>query len=49
MLLSAPVWIGLDTPFFDAAMFAVAALWLVFGAPAVFIWLGLRRHAAMAR
>lgn len=34
-----------DTPLLDAAVFALAALWLVLGAPALFARLGLQRHA----
>ncbi len=37
-----------DTSIFNAAIFALAALWLVLGAPALFSRLGLRRHASIA-
>ena len=40
--------VDVETFLFDAVVFAFAALWLALGAPALFAWLGLRRHAPIA-
>lgn len=48
MLMVARRQAAVATPLFDAVVFALAALWLSLGAPALFARLGLRRQAPIA-